>query len=130
DEFEKTSVAFLNAAPAFLGDVVKWLRLNSGRLIPELAVKPLGEACRDKPALCATEPHDYDKAYDATRVSRIDTLECTAKLFRCGQSEAPDCWPGNIAPRIGVACAGTQNRAGSGPDDLLYVRATGTPLAR
>jgi hypothetical protein len=130
DAIEKTGVAFLNTAPTFLEDVVKWLNLRSDTLIPELAVKPLGEACRDRPAVCAGEPHDYDDAYSATRMNRIDTLDCTAKIFRCGQSQAPDCWPANIAPRIGVACAGTPNRAGASADDLLYVRATGTPLAR
>jgi hypothetical protein len=130
DDLEKASVALLNTTPAFLGDVVKWINLNAEALIPELAVKPLGEACRDKPDLCKTEPHDYDDAYRAMRINRIDTLDCTAKIFRCGESQAPDCWPANIAPRIGVACAGTPNRGGSGPDDLLYVRATGTPLAK
>jgi hypothetical protein len=130
EQLEKASIALLNAVPTFLGDEVKWINLNAEALIPELAVKPLGEACRDTASLCATEPHDYDNAYAATRMNRVDTLDCTAKIFRCGQSQAPDCWPGSIAPRIGVACAGTPNRGGSGPDDLLYVRTTGTPLAR
>jgi hypothetical protein len=129
DTLEKASVAFLNSVPAFLGEEVKWLNLHADALIPELAEKPLGEACRDKPPLCAGEPHDYDDAYAATRINRIETLTCTTKIFRCGQNQAPDCWPSNIAPRVGVACPGTPNRTGAGPDDLLFVRATGTPLA-
>ena len=120
----------LNTTPKYFAELIRWMQSNHDALTPQLAKMSLGEACRTERQLCAGEPHDYDDAYRAMRLHNIDAIECTTKLFRCGQKDTMDCFLGSVAPRLGVACAGTGNRTGASPDDLLYVRETGTPLAR
>jgi hypothetical protein len=130
EEIDKATVAMLNATPKFFADISAWLAGHHDALVVALEKMPLGEACRASKDLCNGEPHDYDDAYKAIRMHDIDMLDCTTKLFRCGQKDTMDCWLANVAPRLGVACPGTANRSGASPDDLLYVRETGTPLAR
>jgi hypothetical protein len=129
-EIDKAAVAMLNTTPKFFSDVSKWLAERHDALVPALESSPLGEACRASKDLCAGEPHDYDDTYKAMRMHEIDMLDCTTKLFKCGQTDAMDCWVANVVTRLGVACSGTPNRSGSSPEDLLYVRETGTPIAR
>jgi hypothetical protein len=130
EEINKAAIAMLNATPRFFADVTRWLQEQHDVILPILQKMPLGEACRTTKDLCAREPHDYYDTYKAMRLHGIDAIECTTKIFRCGQKDAMDCWLGNVAPRLGVACPGTANRTGASPDDLLYVRETGTPIAR
>ncbi len=130
EQIDKAAVAMLNTTPKFFADVSKWLAERHDALVPALEKMPLGEACRASKDLCVGEPHDYDDAYRAMRMHEIDSIECTTRVFRCGQKDAMDCWVSNVVPRLGVACPGTANRSGTTPDDLLYVRETGTPLAR
>lgn len=130
DEIDKTAVALLNAAPRFFADELKWLQEKHEALVPVLEKMALGEACRTQKELCAGEPHDWDDAYKAMRMHALDTIECTTKIFKCGTKDSMDCWLSNVVPRLGVACAGTANRTGSSPEDLLYVRETGLPIAR
>ncbi len=130
EEVQNAAVDLLNATPKFFSDLIKWMREHHEHLAPALTKMSLGEACRAAKGLCAGEPHDYDDAYRAMRIHRVNTLECTAQIFRCGHSKAMDCWLGSVVPRLGVACSGTPNRTGASPDDLLYVRETGTPIAR
>ncbi len=130
DQVDKAAVTMLNTTPQFFSDVTTWLQENHDALAKALETMPLGEACRASKDLCAREPHDYDDVYKAMRMHSLDMIECTTTLFRCGQKDAMDCWLGNVVPRLGVACAGTANRTGATPDDLLYVRETGTPIAR
>jgi hypothetical protein len=130
ETIEKTSVDLLNAAPRYFGDVVRWLEQKHGMLAISLSSKSLVDACRAKAEVCAGEPHDWDDAYKAMRTRNVDGIECTAQLFRCGRREDMDCWVSGLAPRLGVACPPTENRSGGGPDDLLYVRASGTPIGR
>jgi hypothetical protein len=129
-EVEKGAIAMLNATPKFFQDVIKWLQEKHDPLLTALSTMPLGEACRSSKDLCTGEPHDYDDAYKAMRMHDLDTMECTNRMFKCGQKDLNDCWLANVAPRLGVACAGTANRTGASPDDLLYVKETGTPIAR
>jgi hypothetical protein len=130
NEIEKAAVTMLNATPKFFTDITKWLAAHHDALVEALLTMPLGEACRSTKGLCDGEPHDYDDAYKSMRMHGIDSIECTTKLFKCGQNDAMDCFLSSVVPRLGVACAGTANRSGATPDDLLYVRETGTPLAR
>lgn len=130
NEVDKAAVAMLNATPKFFADVTQWLQAHHDALVTALEKMPLGEACRASKTLCAKEPHDYDDAYKTMRMHEVDTIQCTNTMFRCGQKDNADCWLANVVTRVGVACQGVGNRAGATPDDLIYVRETGTPLAR
>jgi hypothetical protein len=130
EEIKKASLELLNTAPNLFSDIMKWLEVHHAKLTAALVMDTLGDACRKTKELCADEPHDWQDQYRPMRLSKVDSIECTNKLLRCGEKPEAECWPRAIAPRLGIACPPAQNRTGTGPDDLLWVRETGTPLAR
>jgi hypothetical protein len=114
--------AMLLARAAYVDAWVQWLKVNAAELTKTLASKPIIDACsgaklfeqKHTPA-CDAQPSE--DAFSAKEMSSVNDIACTKTLFRCGRDLGNVCWIQKAASLL--------DRKPQGPDDYLYVRATG-----
>jgi hypothetical protein len=78
------------------------------------------DACDSIESVCASKPDATDTKYgagDGASYSRINTIECTAPLFRCGYMDDNVCLVNKVASRLGLGPEATS--------DPLFLRSNG-----
>lgn len=124
---ESASAEVIKLTPVFLEAELAWLKSKKGALAGRLASKSLSDACYEEPA-CKDKPSQFDDRWKDMSLLKLNSLECTKTLFRCGTQSDNACVLAKILPRLGLMCKASDNRTGSAPQDALFVRATGRKL--
>ena len=123
-EIETAHRLYLKAQPAFHSDHLKWLESMRARLTARMVGRSQSDACGDDDKLCSGEPMDtdtkYGPDYHGASYSRVNTVECTKRLFECEPPVGNECWIGKVADRLGL---GEKPAFGT-----LRVRSTGESL--
>lgn len=104
-EVEGAHRAYIEGQERFHADVVAWLEKYRTALARPLSRAALPDgACDAAPKACEAQPIVYAETYgagDGASYARVNGIECTKRLFRCGPADNV-CFVNKVASRLGL----------------------------